>query len=202
MAIFVHLTAEKNVKSIRQNGIKFEKKEGYRRPHIFAMPVTRNFYVSHQWLRELKRSGQRTFVGIYFRLPDEEEVLVGHYNSGSTSMKASQAVALMMGIENNDPQSARHNDEESKAVKRGYKPCSSPEGYEVLIQRRIAAKEIFKVKALPQVLGWRYSPGAHSKPPCVCLCCERGAYGITKLRKQVEEAERKGVPSKVVMFGR
>jgi phage-related protein len=42
---------------------------------VFAVPVTRNFYVSHQWLRELKRhNAGRTVAAIYFRVPDDEQV--------------------------------------------------------------------------------------------------------------------------------
>ena len=85
MALFVHLAAEKESVSIRRTGIKPRRLkqplvDDYDRI-VFAMPVTDNFYVSHQWLRELKRNGQRTIVGVYFRIPDDQPVMVGHYNS-------------------------------------------------------------------------------------------------------------------------
>jgi len=48
MAMFVHLTPEKNVSAIARSGIKPMPKAGYY--GVFAMPVTRNFYASHQWL--------------------------------------------------------------------------------------------------------------------------------------------------------
>ncbi len=82
MALFVHLAPEKETDSIRRGGIKPRRlkqplADGYDRI-VFAMPVTDNFYVSHQWLRELKRIGQRTIVGVYFRIPDEQKVMAGH----------------------------------------------------------------------------------------------------------------------------
>lgn len=60
MPILVHLADERVVTSIRKNGIKIGKDQ----QGIFCMPVLQNFYVSHQWLRELKRGGARTFIGV------------------------------------------------------------------------------------------------------------------------------------------
>jgi hypothetical protein len=54
MAQFVHLTPEKFVASIRNVGIKATD-TGLSFKGIYAMPVVKNFYISHQWLRELKR---------------------------------------------------------------------------------------------------------------------------------------------------
>src|SRR5215470_16693587 len=117
MAIFVHLTSEKNIKAILRNGISRIRKQSNRPYGIFAMPVTRNFYISHQWLRELKRRGGNTIVGVYFRVPDEETVWVGHYNQAHQQMTAVEAAALMTTTENR-------------------------EGYEVIVPRRIDKKEI------------------------------------------------------------
>ncbi len=79
MAMFVHLTPEKSVDAIRRGGIKARLADESRPKGVFAMPVTADFYVSHQWLRELKRGGQRTICAVYFRIPDEERVYIGHY---------------------------------------------------------------------------------------------------------------------------
>jgi hypothetical protein len=135
-------------------------------------------------------------------VPDEEPVEVGHYNSLHATMTAAQAVALLMAAEGRDPAAERARDRASRAVQRGRTLPSSPEGYEVIVPRRIEASEIIRVKALPQVVGWRYMPGANGRPPCPCLCCARGEYGIRKLLRRVEEAEAKGAPGKVVMLGR
>ena len=79
---------------------------------------------------------------------------------------------------------------------------SSPEGFEVIVPRVIAPSEIVRVKALPQIVGWRYRPGANGSPPCICMCCERGSYGVGKLLRGVEEAEAAGRPSRTTIFGR
>ena len=80
MAMFVHLAPEKRAKLIVRRGINRLRKNAAGPKGVFAMPVTRNFYVSHQWLRELKRKGESPIVGVYFRIPDEEYVWMGHSN--------------------------------------------------------------------------------------------------------------------------
>src|SRR5688572_14062562 len=59
-----------------------------------------------------ERETQRTIVAVHFRIPDGEAVLVGHYGSEHQEVSAAQAVAVVASAE-------------------------KPEGYEVLIQRRI-----------------------------------------------------------------
>ncbi len=126
MAMFVHLTAEKQVKVIVRNGItRLRKSRIAGQSGIYAMPVMRNFYVSHQWLRELKRRGRGPIAGIYFRVPDAETVWLGHYNQAHQQMTAAEATAAIHEAE-------------------------SAEGFEVIIPRRITAKEIHRVRRLPQ----------------------------------------------------
>lgn len=161
MAMFVHLTPEKNLKSVLRNGISRLRKPANRPQGVFALPVTRNYFISHQWLRELKRRGQGVIVGIYFRISDEETVWVGHYGQAHQEMTAAQAVEVMMNPENK-------------------------EGYEVIIPRRIEAKEIHRCKAISQLVGWRYMPGSNGKKPCGCSYCQRGNYGAKRLRKEWE----------------
>src|SRR5687768_5607826 len=102
MPVFVHLTSQRNLPSIRRGGIALKKRR-LRLRGVYALPVTRNFYVSHQWVRELKRLGGGTIVGVYFRIPDDEMVEVGHYDSLHVSMTAAEAVALMVAAEQRDP---------------------------------------------------------------------------------------------------
>lgn len=162
MAMFVHLAPEKRVKLILRNGITRLRKNPAGRPSgIYAMPVTRNFYVSHQWLRELKRRGQGAIAAIYFRVPDDEIVWLGHYNHSHRQMTATEAVRAIHG-------------------------ATPAEGFEVIVPRRIDAKEIHRVRTLPQVVGWRYYPGAHGKRPCGCPYCQRGEYGGRRLREKYE----------------
>lgn len=166
MAQFVHLAGSHDVDSIRRAGIKVHRRwgpsqQGFHRA-VYAMPVIDNFYVSHQWLRELKRRGQRTIMGIYFRIPDDLPVLVGHYNENHARMTADQAVGLMF-----------HADQ--------------AEGWEVLIDRKIEPSEIFKIQTLPQVLGWRYYPGAKGRKPCGCsFCISRGEIKSKRIRDAYE----------------
>jgi hypothetical protein len=198
MPVFVHLASHRDLRSIRRGGIRPPKGAA----GVYALPVTRNFYVSHQWLRELRRHGGGTMLGVYFRVPDDEGVEVGHFNSPRVSMTAAQAAGLMLEAEQRDSATARAEDRASKAVRNGRRLPSSPEGYEVVIPRAIAPAEILRVKALPQVVGWRYRPGAHGARPCACLCCERGSFGIRRMLRGVEEAEAKDRDPKVTFFSR
>ena len=128
------------------------------------MPVTRNFYISHQWLRELKRRGQRVIVGIYFRVAGGEPVLVGHYREHHRPFTADEAVAFIMR-------------------------AAEPEGYEVVFPRTIQPQEIRRVRSLPQVVGWRCLPGAHRRKPCGCPVCQpRGAIKSRRIRSRYEQS--------------
>jgi hypothetical protein len=160
MATFVHLTAEKNIKGILRNGISRLRRSAASPRGIFAMPVTRNFYVSHQWLRELKRRNQGTIAAVYFRIADEQTVWLGHYNQSHRQISAAEAVALITAQENS-------------------------EGYEVIVPERIPRSQIKRVKRLPQLVGWRYYPAAHGRKPCPCPVCQRGEYGARRIRKRL-----------------
>jgi hypothetical protein len=162
MAMFVHLTLEKNLKAIRRNGIGSLRKRADGTRGIFAMPVMQNFYVSHQWLRELKGNhGGGTIASVYFRIEDSEIVSVGHYNQAHQMMSAAEASATISSSE-------------------------SPEGFEVIIPRKIESSEIHRVRMLPQVLGWRYYPAAKGRKPCGCEFCQKGKYGGRKIIKKYE----------------
>lgn len=161
MATFVHLTDEATAKRLVRTGIAARSRYLDQRG-VFAMPVTRNFYVSHQWLRELKRGGARTLCGVYFRIADDELVVVGHYNREHQELTAAQAAALVGG--------------------------TRAEGLEVFVPHRIEAKDVARVRHLPQVLGWRYWPEAHGRAPCPCPFCSRGSYGARRLRERLGES--------------
>jgi hypothetical protein len=164
--MFVHLTPESQLARIRRNGIRRLRRPAGGFPGgVFAVPVTRNFYVSHQWLRELKRRNQGPVAGVYFRIADDEDVWIGHYNQAHRWLSAAAAVAEFMAADDR-------------------------QGWEVVIPRRIDATEIHRVRALPQVVGWRFSPTSKGKPPfCTCRFCTRGDYGARKLRERLGQPD-------------
>ena len=158
MPLLVHIASEKDIGSIRRVGIRI----GKGRDGVYAMPVLRNFVVSHQWLRELKRGGARTLCAVHFRIPDGESVLMGHYSADQVRLTAAQAAAAIM-----------HADD--------------PLGMQIIVPRAIAPKEIHAIRSVPQVVGWRYFPGAHARKPCGCPYCQsRGGIKTRKLREQYE----------------
>lgn len=159
MPLFVHLTSDKLASRIRRGGIR----PGYR--GVFCLPVLPSYTLTHQWLRELKRRGQRTLVGVYFWLPDDEQVSVGHYNEPHQQMPAAEAVAFLMRL-------------------------SEPLGYEVIVPRAIGSPEIRKVRSVRQVTGWRCTPDAHRRRLCQCPACIRGE--IKAQRRKVYYARRDG----------
>ena len=98
--MFVHLAPESSVARIRRSGNSRLRKASNTFPGgVFAVPVTRNFFLSHQWLRELKRRGAGPIAGVYFRVPDDEQVWVGHYHQAHRWMRAAEAVAEFMSAE-------------------------------------------------------------------------------------------------------
>jgi hypothetical protein len=157
MAMFVHIADARKARAIARDGLKPNAWRGADRFGVYAMPVLQSYFVSHQWLRELKRRGMRTLVGVYFRVPDRERVLVGHYNSDHRPMTAAQATQAIM-----DADDAR--------------------GYEVIVPREIRARQIHAVRAVSQVVGWRYFPGSHGRNACGCPFCSRGEIKSKRLR--------------------
>src|SRR4030095_10666253 len=125
MAMFVHFAPESTISLIRRRGIARSRRESRKEcpTGTYAVPVTRDFYLSHQWLRELKRRSGGTISAVYFRIPDNEVVWVGHYNHAHRRMTAAEAVAVFMAADNR-------------------------EGWGGGIPRRLEAKEISRKKLL------------------------------------------------------
>src|SRR6266545_2408139 len=60
-------------------------------------------------------------------------------------------------------------------------------GLQILVLRRIEAKEITRTYVPTQIIGWRYHPDAHGKPPfCGCDYCQRGLIKSRKIREKYE----------------
>lgn len=160
--MFVHLGDARAVSSYRRSGIRVSRGR-VRATGVFAMPVLADYFASHQWLRELKRRGVRTLVGIHLRIPDEDPVLVGHYRHAHAPMSAAGAARLIMD-------------------------AADPRGYEVLVPRRIGPDEIQSVRSVNRVVGWRYYPEAKGRKPCRCRACTRGEIRAARLRAADEDA--------------
>lgn len=154
MPIFVHLTSDRAGRRIRRAGIKDIR-------GVYCLPVLPNYYVSHQWLRELKRRGHRVIVGVYFFLPDEETVWLGHFGGPHQQMTAAQAAGHIL---------------------------HTPDGLglEVIVPRTIQPTDIRSIRMLRHVIGWRYKPDAHGEEPCGCPRCQRGAIKSRKIQARYE----------------
>ncbi len=159
MPTLVHLADERELASIKNSGIKI----GKHRRGIYCMPVLQNFYVSHQWLRELKRGGAKTLIGVYFKISSRELVYAGKFNQEHKHISLGEAIKEIMRLED-------------------------PLGYELIMDRKIEPREITKIKSLPQKLGWRYFPNSHNKrPTCACPVCIRiGSIKGKRLRERIE----------------
>jgi hypothetical protein len=162
MPLLVHLTPEKYLARIVRNGIRTGR-------GVYCMPVLPSYYVSHQWLRELKRAGQRTILAVYFRLPPEERVLVGHYSQPHEEVTVDDAVRAIL-------------------------EAPDARGYEIILPRRVEPGEIVRVRRPPQVVGWRFYPTAKGRPPCGCSYCARGQIKARKRRDAYEGGDRRPYP--------
>ena len=131
------------------------------------MPVLRDYFVSHQWLRELKRRGQRAFVGVDFRVADDEPVWVGHYGSPHVRATAGEAIGVIL----------RQPD---------------ARGYQLVLPRSVEAREILRVRAVSRVVGWRYYPNAHGRAPCRCDYCQRGQINASRDREPPRPRRKPG----------
>jgi hypothetical protein len=166
MATFVHLTSAKLLRRIQRAGIK-PNATCFGSVGVFAMPVTLNYLMSHQWTRELRKWGRGRIVAVYFRVPDDEPVKSGHYGHPHEDMTAAQAVAAVMS----------HG--------------ADALGYEVVIPHGIAPRAITRTRLISSRVGWRHFPDAHSRQPCGCpACVVRGEYNSQRLRERYERLLR------------
>jgi hypothetical protein len=164
--MFVHLTSAASVPRIRRSGVRAESfgQGGLR--GVFCFPVLPSHVLTHQWLRELARFGSRGgLMAVQVRLDDDQRVLVGRYadraRGAQCAVPAAEAVRRIAALDD-------------------------PRGWEVFVPRAIRPREVHRIRAVPQVAGWRYKPGAHGVRPCTCLGCQvRGGYGARRLRERL-----------------
>jgi hypothetical protein len=158
MPTLVHITDEKNSAAILRSGIRLPRETRA----VYFMPVTQSHFVSHQWIRELRRRGAKVLVGVYFRLPSSELVWAGRFNVPHQLITLGAAIKEMQSLED-------------------------PLGYEVFVNRAVLASEIQKIRAVSQTVGWRYMPHAHGRELCGCpSCLPRGSIKSRRLRERLE----------------
>ncbi len=150
MATFIHIADERRAAAIRRSGLKaarYDLQPGLPvagelplpAKAVFCVPVVPNYQFTLQWLRALKIMARTTSCAVQFRLGDQEPVLVGHYREWPKAMTAAEAVGLFLS-------------------------SSDPRGMQVLVPRSVEAREVQRIRAVPQLVGWRYYPDAHGRP--------------------------------------
>lgn len=169
MAMFVHLALAKNEAAIRRAGIRRGKTlfgGKVRDPIVYAFPVLPSHTLTHQWTREVLKWRRQPLIGVYFRVPDDEQVEFGHFGQELIPVTAARAVAALQLV-------------------------SDPRGFEVVLRRPIAAREIHRIAPVRGVIGWRHMPDAHDRKPCGCpACVARGEPNSRKLRAAYEKDMR------------
>jgi len=161
MTLFVHIADDRDAAAIRRSGLKLPRSRIFEGRGIFAMPVVPDFQLTHQWVRELKRRGFNTAVGVYFRVPDDTPVLAGHFNEEKQTTTAAEAAAWL---------------HRSRML-----------GFESVLPQSIEARAIHAIRRLPQTVGWRYFPGAHERGIfCGCESCQRGSFNSRRIREAYE----------------
>lgn len=164
--MFVHLTSAVNAARIRRSGIRAAGYGQAGARGVYCFPVLPSYTLTHQWLRELARFGsQGGLVAVHVRLDDAQPVLVGRYtdrmHDAQTTVAAAEAVRRITALED-------------------------PRGWEVFVPRAIRPREVHRIRAAPQLVGWRYRPDAHGVRPCTCFGCRiRGGYGSRRLRERL-----------------
>jgi hypothetical protein len=155
--MLVHITDEKTAAAIWRGGIRVPKQGG-----VYFMPVLQSHFISHQWIRELRRRGSRVQVGVYFRLPSADPVWAGRYNDPHRQMMLGHAIKELLSLDD-------------------------PLGFEIFIDRPVLASQVKQIRGVPSTVGWRYMPHAHGRPLCGCpTCLPRGAIKSHRLRERLE----------------
>lgn len=158
---FIHLADSRAIARIRKHGIALSKTRIEGVKGFYCTPVCGDYYRTHQWLRELKRTGVKSIHAIQFSLPPTRLVWVGRYNQEHVKTTAAEAASLFEA----------HHD--------GL-------GLEVVVPVSVPPSAITRVYRPRQTVGWRFFPEAKgNKPFCGCKYCNRGeinAYRVITKR--------------------
>jgi hypothetical protein len=162
MAQFIHLFDESDVSRIKRGGIRVAKSKWRKLNGVFLFPLTENFVVSHQWMRELRRRRGQSLLAARIRVDDAEPVLLGKYNAEHIRVRAVQAIRI-----------AREHED--------------PMGLEVILPRSVKPQEIESFYRPPKIVGWRYYPAARGRRPCGCPYCQKGEPFGKRIREAYEQ---------------
>jgi hypothetical protein len=161
MAQFIHLFDEANAARLRRGGIRITKAKWRSLNGVFVFPLTENFLVSHQWMRELRRRRGQAILAARIRIDDAEPVVLGKYNEPHMQVRAAEAIGIVR----------EHTD---------------PLGLQVILPRSVRPKEIESVYRPPKVVGWRYYPAPRGRRPCGCPYCQKGEPFGRRIRDAYE----------------
>jgi hypothetical protein len=95
MAQFIHLFDENDAARIRRSGIRIARAKWRKLNGVFLFPLTENFVVSHQWMRELRRRRGQAMLAARIRVDDAEPVLLGKYNEPHVQVEAAEAIGIV-----------------------------------------------------------------------------------------------------------
>ena len=164
MATFVHIAPESLISAIKRSGIAATRFPTGHNPRkgVFCFPVLPDFFHTHQWLHELRRRSREKLCGIYFRIPDTHIVHLGRFGKPHQELNAVEAIRYLQS-------------------------CTAL-GIQVIVPRSVSRQDVLRIKPLPQIVGWRLYPEAKGTQP---LWPSPGTFGADKLRKQIEDKERR-----------
>ena len=168
MVMLVHLAPAKLEANIKRVGIRPGEGlfGGYKSDIVYAFPVLPSYTITHQWTREIAKWRRQPLVGVYFRVPDNEEVEFGHYLKGLVKLTAAEAVGEI-------------------------RRARDARGFEIVLRRAVERRRITRIAPVRGVVGWRHFPDAHLRQPCGCPACVRpGEPGGRRLRESYERRER------------
>jgi hypothetical protein len=147
---FVHLADSSKIGRITKAGISVSRTRIDGVKGFYCTPVCRDYYRTHQWLRELKRTGVKSIHAVQFQIDPDALVWVGQYNGEHIKVRAAEAARI-------------------------FQEHTSGLGLEVVIPARLHKSSIKRVYMPSQVIGWRFSPESKGKKPfCGCKFCNRG----------------------------
>lgn len=160
---FVHLFDANKTSRITKSGILATKTNLDGKRGFYCTPVAMDFYRTHQWLRELKRSGVKTIHAAQFELNPGTPVWVGRYNGDHIEVTAAVAASI-------------------------FKEHKDGLGLDVIVPHSVLRSAITRIYAPSQVIGWRIHPEAKGKKPfCGCKYCNRGEINAYRVITEKDE---------------